>query len=130
MSADNRSRSESTRTLLVFALPIMLAVGGFVGYLSLSFLPLSPSEELFDLSQQLREARSDSLSGEHSRALDRVAANLEAAQKIIKYENGRSWQLRSYDRAHNLLWKAEALLEDVRTDSPPLDPSQPVAAGS
>ncbi len=130
MFASNRSSSESTRTLLVFALPIILAVGGFVGFISLSFLPLSPSEELFDLSQQLEEARANSLSGDQVRTLDRAAANLAAAQHVIEHESGRSWQLRSYDRAHNLLWKAEALLEDARTSSPPPDSSQPVAAGS
>ena len=128
MPISTPTMSDAVRPVLAIFGPILVAVAGFVGYLSLSMLPLSPSEDLYDLHQQVAAARSSAVSGEQARALDRVATTLEAARRAIRHERDKAWTLRSYDRARNLLWKAEALLDGVEP-SPTPDRPDTVPAG-
>ena len=123
------SYTESIRPTLVLFTPILIAVTGFAGFILYSMLPIPPSEDLYDLHQRLEAARSAAVSAEQARALDRVATTLEAARRAIKHERDKGWTLRSYDRAHALLWRAEALLDGVETSAPPDRPAEAVPAG-
>ncbi len=121
---------KSTRLLLIVATPIILAVSGFVGYITLSMLPFAPKGELVDLSQRLQSARMSAFSVEEARDLELAAAKLEAARRMIVHEDNRPLTLRSYDRVHDLLWKAEQLLDGAGASRPTAEPPQAVPAGS
>lgn len=125
----SRPQPDSTRTLLAVSVPLMIAVAGFVGFISISMVPLSPAGDLFDLSQRVKEARSSTPSVEKARTLDRAAANLEAARQAIKIESEKPWTLRSYDRARSILWKAELLVERAAANAPNSGAHQTVPAG-
>lgn len=119
ISTSSRPRSGPSRRLLAVSLPVMIAVSGFLGIIALSIIPLSPTAELVELSRQVKEARSGPLSDAQARAVDEAASNLRAARQAIEYQQGKSWQLRSYDRAQNLLWKAEQSLIDAAASPAP-----------
>ena len=114
---------------LIAVIPLVLALAGFLGFLTISMLQPAPSADFVDLARKLQEARSGSLSEEQIRTLDQAAATLEAARRMIKLEPGRSWRLRSYDRAQTLLWQAETLVERAEASPPPSDLNPTVPAG-
>ena len=122
MPISTPTKSDAVRPTLAIFGPVLIAVAGFAGFISYSMIPLSPSADLYDLRQQVAAARSSAVSVEQARVLDRAATTLEAARRAIQHERDKAWTLRSYERARNLLWKAEALLDGVEPSSPPHRP--------
>ena len=102
---------------LALWIPILLAALGVLSVISVSMIPPSPSSELVDLGRRVKAAQEETLSAEAARQIEQAAATLEAARRAIEHESQRSWRLRSYDRARNLLRKTELFLE--RADEAP-----------
>ncbi len=108
----------STKTLAAVWLPIMMAVGGFASLIAWSMIPQAPTSDFVDLRKQLDVARSSPLDAHQVKSLDQATQTLNTAQRVIVAEGAKAWQLRSYERARTLLWKAEMQIERARTSPP------------
>ena len=114
--ASLRPRLDSRTALWAVGLGLFLALNGFLGLIALSFLDPAPVRELADVSQRLQNARAG-VSAADAAALDDATARLYAAQRAIAMEQGKSWRLRSYDRARGLIAKAQKTLDGVLVDA-------------
>ena len=110
-------------------IPILLATLGIFSLIAGSMIPPSPTSELIDLGRRVKAAQADLPSGQAAREVDQAAATLEAARRAIEREGQKPWQLRSYDRARNLLWKTELFLERSQQNPPGLGLNAAVPAG-
>lgn len=124
-----KSQLRSHWKLLAVSTPFVLASFALAGAIASSMVAPPPTSRLYELSRQLEAARTGALSEQQARTLDHAAANLQAAQRAIRSEGERAWRLRSYERARDLLWKSERLLQQAAESPRTQDPTQPVPAG-
>ena len=118
-------RLDSRTALWAVGLGLFLALNGFLGLLALSFLDPAPVRELTAVSQRLQDARSDVQDAVAVAALDGATSQLYAAQRAIAVEQGKSWRLRSYDRARGLISTARKTLDGALASLDPTPPPSP-----